>query len=116
MSRSKLGGRLQKRHVAPRIVFRTHTCELDVQDGDAAISQPRFRFRHQRAIVRERIERLAGCDTVQAQSHVPVAGAGGNLDQPRRRQGQRGQVGDGELVFHFAVTVVLAWFTFLPGE
>ena len=76
-----------------RVLVRADPGQLDVEDLDAGRGQTHLGRAHQGRVGGQRIVRLLRRDPGQPQADVAVAGVGGGVDQLRRGQAQRGQVG-----------------------
>ena len=94
----ELGAGLQEAQVVARAVSGREPGELDVEDLDAGRREVRLGGPHQCRVVGQGVVRLLGGDLRHPQPHVAIAGGGGGIHQLRRRQAQRGQVGERVLV------------------
>ena len=90
---AEFGAGLEEALEVTRVLVRADPGQLDVEDLDAGRGQPHLGGAHQRRVGGQRIVRLLRGDPGQPQAHVAVAGVGGRVDQLRRGEAQRGQVG-----------------------
>jgi hypothetical protein len=75
MPRLELGGRIEDRHEALRVERGVHAKELHVVHLHSRVREPRLGLLHQRAVVREVVQRLPGRHPREAKAHIAIAGA-----------------------------------------